>query len=200
MDNKPPFTYPALYDFPPFFTKQPNSQTWQSQLSNWVKLLLAYCKHNRIWILSPDGTPLTATSNDDDSDNEEFVPSTESIFNNEKIQRSIKPDMSLEILNTMVSQGKAKWKDPKNHKMGIYIYWYSLEAWADMIYDWIENTGQQNSVLTIYEIRKGELGHNQEFHNMDMDMFISVLELMVKKGQAQLIRDEDGSIAGIKVV
>lgn len=44
-----PFPFPSIYSFPPFFTRQPNSQTWTSQLSLWSSLILGYCRYNRIW-------------------------------------------------------------------------------------------------------------------------------------------------------
>ena len=43
------FTFPSLYSFPPFFTRQPNPATWNHQLAQWQQLVLAYARYNKLW-------------------------------------------------------------------------------------------------------------------------------------------------------
>lgn len=43
--------WPWQYDFPPFFTLQPNSDTRAKQLEAWVELVLAYFKATRSYLL-----------------------------------------------------------------------------------------------------------------------------------------------------
>lgn len=37
-----------------------------------------------------------------------------------------------------------------------WIYWRRPEEWAEVILEWIEETGQKGSVVTLYEITQGE--------------------------------------------
>ncbi|CAK5075294.1 unnamed protein product [Meloidogyne enterolobii] len=43
------FQWPWQYDFPPFFTLQPNLQTRDKQLKSWSRLVLDYCQFNKIY-------------------------------------------------------------------------------------------------------------------------------------------------------
>ncbi|ODV85356.1 hypothetical protein CANARDRAFT_7476 [[Candida] arabinofermentans NRRL YB-2248] len=204
------FKYPTIYNFPPFFTKQPNLQTFQIQLQIWQDLILDYCKFYKIWSLSINGQPNTTTTSitDDDDDGEEDVDnddididvdiSKNSIFKNDKIERYAKSDFILDIINHMIKNGKCEWIDANNHKFGLFIYWYTLEEWADKLYDWIDNTGQNNTVLTLYEIRKSELTENQEFNNINLNLLIKILEILVKLNKALILKDDSGSIVGVK--
>ncbi|KAL8392202.1 hypothetical protein RB595_002408 [Gaeumannomyces hyphopodioides] len=47
-----PFAFPREYHFPPFFTRQTNLTTHHAQLTKWAALVLAYCRHHRIYRLS----------------------------------------------------------------------------------------------------------------------------------------------------
>lgn len=66
------FLFPSIYSFPPFFTKQPNPQTWSHQLSQWIQLILAYCKFTKT-------SEFNAISNQLVNDSE--------LFNNKAIKR-----------------------------------------------------------------------------------------------------------------
>ena len=46
------FPFPREYFFPPFFTRQTNLTTHHAQLTKWAALVLAYCRHHRIFKLS----------------------------------------------------------------------------------------------------------------------------------------------------
>ena len=37
------------------------------------------------------------------------------------------------------------------------IYWRKPSEWASKLYEWIDGSGQIDSVLTLYEIRDGEV-------------------------------------------
>lgn len=38
-----------------------------------------------------------------------------------------------------------------------WVYWHRPEEWADVIAGWVEDTGQKNTVLTLYELVNGEM-------------------------------------------
>uniref|UniRef100_A0A674D404 Vacuolar protein-sorting-associated protein 25 n=1 Tax=Salmo trutta TaxID=8032 RepID=A0A674D404_SALTR len=45
------FEWPWQYNFPPFFTLQPNVDTRQKQLAAWCFLALSYCRHHKLYTL-----------------------------------------------------------------------------------------------------------------------------------------------------
>ena len=62
---------PSLYSFPPFFTRQPNAQTYAAQKAAWTHLILGYYQSKRLWRI------------DANRDTIEKVP----IFSSKEIQR-----------------------------------------------------------------------------------------------------------------
>ncbi|OBA17356.1 uncharacterized protein OGAPODRAFT_11717 [Ogataea polymorpha] len=197
------FKFPSIYDFPPFFTKQVHGQTLETQKSQWIQLILDYCRYNKIWILSLNGesgdSKLDHVDSEDEDDDDDYAEVTkQSLFTNNKIDRSLKSDFIMEIYNEMISKEKAEWVNPKNHKHGIIVYWHTLEEWANIIFEWIDLTGQSNTVLTLYELRKGDLAKTQEFYGMNPTVLIKVLNVLVKTDRAQILKDDNGKIAGVK--
>lgn len=145
--KKAAFSFPKLYNFPPFFTRQPNQQTYHTQLEAWRKIVIEYCRFYRIWALSLNGTALTnvkAESSSGDDENEESEPSgTEgekaSVFKNTKINREVKGDFIMTIYESLIEKKEASWINEQNQRLGILIYWNSLEDWATMLMNWVSN-------------------------------------------------------------
>jgi ESCRT-II complex subunit VPS25 len=76
------------------------------------------------------------------------------------------------------------------------VFWRTLAEWADMIYGWVDETGQKGSVLTVYELREGEAVGGKEWVGMEEEMLRKVLGVLVKKGRAQVFGVEEE--AGVK--
>lgn len=91
-----------------------------------------------------------------------------------------------------------------------WVYWKRPEEWADVIAGWVEDTGQKNTVLTLYELMNGEMTVGQgivfsrlrrgletcadrmlDFHGMDAELFHRSLAVLVKRGKAQVFGIED---------
>lgn len=87
-------------------------------------------------------------------------------------------------------------KETEENKNTVWIYWKKPEEWADLIYGWVDGTGQRGSVLTVYELREGEETGRQEWTGMDEELFRRCLESLAKRGKAQIFGAEDG--AGVK--
>ena len=80
----------------------------------------------------------------------------------------MKLDFLQELVNGMVESGQAEWIG-KNARVQALLFWYKPEEWANMISNWvfpiflgktltkIDETGQKNSVLTLYELSQGDL-------------------------------------------
>ncbi|CAJ0966387.1 unnamed protein product [Ranitomeya imitator] len=80
------FEWPWQYNFPPFYTLQPNVDTRQKQLSAWSSLVLSYCRHNKLYtmnVMEIQESPL---------------------FNNKKIQRKL----SLESVQVVLEELRKK--------------------------------------------------------------------------------------------
>ncbi|OJD20436.1 hypothetical protein ACJ73_08231, partial [Blastomyces percursus] len=60
----------------------------------------------------------------------------------------------------------------------------------------VEETAQKNTVLTLYELTEGEATIAQEFHGMDPDVLARSLNVLVKRGKAQVFGSEDSQ--GVK--
>ena len=59
----------------------------------------------------------------------------------------------------MRKEGRAEWIGTGKGEDGrntAWIWWRNPEEWAGAIADWVEETGQRNTVLTLYELTESE--------------------------------------------
>jgi len=86
--------------------------------------------------------------------------------------------------------------------LGVYIYWRSLVDWGDLLYQYVDDTGQKGTVLTIYELTKSEeTTVPQDLHNLDETFLVKIIkDYLIKQGKAQLLIDENNEIGGVKIV
>ncbi|KAH8808420.1 putative vacuolar protein-sorting-associated protein [Xylogone sp. PMI_703] len=173
-----PFKFPREYYFPPFFTRQPISTTFHAQTQKWATLILAYCRAHKLWKLSLI----------DALDTE--------LFWNKAIGKKMSLNDAREIVDFMRKDGRAEWvgatsKGTEGEKNVAWIYWRNPEEWAGVIADWVDETAQKNTVLTLYELAEGEATISQEFHGMDPDLLQKALNVLVKRGKAQIFGQED---------
>ncbi|KAI4717508.1 ESCRT-II complex component [Aureobasidium sp. EXF-10727] len=173
------YPYPPHHSFPPFYTLQPNQATLTRQLHLWSHLILSHCSHTHTFLLSISSA------------------STSPLFNNHKISRALSgPDIKkvLDYMTTPEGEHRAEWLS-KDHSAA-WIWWKSASEWAELIAKWVEETGQKGVVLTIYELRESEAVERQEWVGMDEEMLRRCLDVLVKKGRAQVFGQADGS--GVK--
>lgn len=80
---------------------------------------------------------------------------------------------------------------------GIYeIYWLTLDEWSNVVYNWAQNSGMTNSVLTQYELLNGDDTRDEEFNGLNENVFMKVLKLLESKGKCEVM-EIDGSY-GVK--
>lgn len=170
---------PAVHAFPPFFTRQPNQETFKSQLQQWSAIILVYYKFYRKYRMSL--TPETLSSD---------------LFTNKSINRSLKLETLREIVEHMVLEGHAEYTSKKKDEA--LIYWRRPDEWSQLLSRHIENTGQNNSVLTIYELTEADEAKDSEFWQMDKSMLRKVVDVLAKKGKAAIMKGPDGEEQGIK--
>ncbi|KAJ2610625.1 hypothetical protein H4S08_003534 [Coemansia sp. RSA 1365] len=174
------FEFPEIHNFPPFFTRQPNEDTWKVQRQLWCDLILAFYKHNRLSLM-----PLAEAA-------------TESPFSNRQIHRSLQVDTLREIIEELVKQGHAVWTGPKNSKDTCMVYWRKPEVWANIIHMWACEQGLCNTVLTLYELANGDDTVRQEFHGLDLSTLRRSLEVLQSQGKAQLFAGTSDDDMGVK--
>lgn len=89
------FTWPWQYDFPPFFTLQPNEETRRKQMDAWCQLVLSYFQNKKETNL--DVSSLSTTHKD--------------LFCNSKINRKANSQLIEAILNELYRRGNLEWND-----------------------------------------------------------------------------------------
>ncbi|KAL5000507.1 ESCRT-II complex subunit-domain-containing protein [Aspergillus recurvatus] len=172
-----PFHFPPNYSFPPFFSLQPNANTRAVQLQRWSSLIQSWCRHHRIYKIN-------------------LIEAIESpLFRNTTLKKQLGLSDARTVLDWMCKgeeEGgggrRAEWID--GTKNTVWIWWRRPEEWAGVIADWIENTGQKNVVLTVYELIEGEATISQEWHGMDSEVMMKSLNVLVKQGKAQVFGSE----------
>jgi ESCRT-II complex subunit VPS25 len=177
------FSFPTYTTFPPFYTLQPNLTTRARQLTLWSQFILSYAAHNRFYRLSISSPPAD-------------------LFANPAIHRALsEPDIRavLDHMALPANGARVEWISAGargERAASCWIYWRTLAEWADMIYGWVDETGQKGSVLTVYELREGEAVGSKEWVGMEEEMLKKVLGVLVKKGRAQVFGQDEG--AGVK--
>lgn len=152
MASTTSFPFPPTYNFPPFFTPQPNSSTRHSQLQKWSSLIQSWCRHHRQYRLSlidALDTPL---------------------FHNAALRKRLDLREARAVLDWMAKSEeeggggrRAEWIDNAANgnnaapaKNVAWIWWRRPEEWADLLADWVDGSGQRGVVLTVYELVEGE--------------------------------------------
>ncbi|KAG0649845.1 Vacuolar -sorting-associated 25 [Hyphodiscus hymeniophilus] len=170
------FTYPREYNFPPFFTLQRISSTSHAQSQKWSSLIQSYCRFHRLFKLSL----IDAVSSP--------------LFHNARINKRLELNDAREMVEFMRKEGRAEWIGSgkgDERRNTAWIWWRNPEEWANAIAEWVEETGQKNTVLTLYELTESDITVSQEFHGMDPEVLQKALSTLVKRGKAQVFGQED---------
>ncbi|KAG7527693.1 hypothetical protein FFLO_06680 [Filobasidium floriforme] len=168
------FTYPAIWSFPPFFTLQPNPQTFAHQLTLWTRLILSWAKYHRVFRIDAGAA--------DGGDCRE-------VLENKSIGRRLLPTSIRQLVSSMEKEGLLS-PDPPRQPNTFLIYWRKPEEWGSMIYDWVIENGMGGSIMTFYEITDGDMAHTTEFHQLPPVLLRRSLETLVKRGKAQIVKGE----------
>ncbi|KAL2755646.1 hypothetical protein ACRALDRAFT_2027351 [Sodiomyces alcalophilus JCM 7366] len=197
----PPFEFPWEYSFPPFFTRQTNLTTHHAQLSKWSDLILAYCRHYRIFKLSlsaaiPSSTTLSTAAADTPGGGGGGQAQTEELFHNRRLNRRLSLADAREVIDSMRRNGRAEYVGGKDGGDLVWVYWRTPEEWAALLEKWVDDTGQKGVVLTLYELTEGDGTKGTEFHGLDVDLLLKALHVLAKRGKAQVFGQDDSQ--GVK--
>lgn len=74
------------------------------------------------------------------------------------------------------------------------LYWRKPSEWADLIYKYIEETGQVGSILTVCELFQGDEVRDREFFGLPEELGRRIVGCWEKSGRAKLFEaTDDGS-------
>ncbi|RMJ08455.1 hypothetical protein BHE90_012248 [Fusarium euwallaceae] len=167
------FVFPREYHFPAFFTRQTNLTTLHAQRTKWSDLILSYARYHRIFRLS--------LSEAADSD----------LFVNRKLDRRLQFDDIRDVVVFMHKDGRVEYVGGGTTGDVVLVYWRKPDEWAELIENYVDETGQKGSVLTIYELVEGDGTKGTDIHGMDQHVLIKALNVLVKRGKAQIFGQDD---------
>lgn len=191
------FEFPKIHSFPPLYTKQPNVTILQKQLDTWCDILLAYCQHYRITSLTLQGTILHSQL---ELNLDEIPP----LFENPTINRLLSGLFREAVFKNLIQKlHRGEYMNSKRPEDGLLIYWRSLVEWSNLLYNYVERTGQLGQILTVYELTSLEdSGLDDDLRNIDYNLLVRILKgALIKQGKAQILMNEEGTeIGGVKIV
>lgn len=173
------FAFPAIYNFPPFWTLQDVMETKRRQCDMWGDLILSYMKSH----------------NQNELDVSKAL-NTE-LFSNKSIDRRLDRATAVFFLNQLVERQNAEWKDPGKT---IKIIWRKPEEWAAIFKDWVQKNGYQNIVFTFYELREGEGTAGEPFHMMDQDLMKKAIQCLAKDKKAKFMEAAEFDECGVRFI
>ncbi|XP_043217572.1 vacuolar protein-sorting-associated protein 25-like [Amphibalanus amphitrite] len=164
------FEWPWQYQFPPFFTLQPNTETRQKQVSAWRSLILSYCRHHGVYAL----------------DVAQCAQSP--LFSNVAIKRRLSEETIQTVLDDLATLGHAEWTDKAKRRC--LVLWRSPAEWGQLIYGWAVDSGLVGSVCTLYELTHGDHLTDQPFHGLCEELLVRALGSLQAAGKAELMDNE----------
>jgi len=171
------YVLPSIHAWPPFFTQQRNPTIIADQINHWIRIILSYARHQRLFVLRVQDADLREDSQWSD------------IFWNPRIKRVMKPRHLEILIENMVNAGQAAY-EPIRQTSSVLIYWRTPEEWAELLHEWATNTGQLNTILTFYEITSPEAP--SQFTDVPLPLLRKVLAVLTKTGRAQIIEGAEG--------
>uniref|UniRef100_A0A671LY48 Vacuolar protein-sorting-associated protein 25 n=1 Tax=Sinocyclocheilus anshuiensis TaxID=1608454 RepID=A0A671LY48_9TELE len=157
------FEWPWQYNFPPFFTLQPNVDTRQKQLAAWCSLVLSFCRQSKLFTL-------------------DVLEAQESaVFNNNRIHRKLSVEAIQVVFEELRKKGNLEWLD--KNKSRCLIMWRRPEEWGKLIHQWVSKNGMVNLVFTLYELSNGD---DTEKEGIKYFMFPCYIALYQQNGNASL--------------
>lgn len=110
------------------------------------------------------------------------------LFTNSSIKRSLQIKDIEYILGELEKLKLVESRDKNSY----FIYFKSLNEWAELVYKYIQDSGRLGNVFTLFELLNGDETEGLEFHGMDQQMFIKVLHVLKSSGKAQVFNSTSG--------
>lgn len=174
------------YNFPPFFTIQPNEDTRRLQLEAWNEIVLDHCRRHRIFVLNTSEVLQVAP------------------FKNDSINRRLSAQALETILKYMASKGRIDWikdeltvsKVANTSKSICLVYWRKPEEWASIILKWVDSKALKGTICTLNDITGDEQSSSPDLLGLEEKILMKALFALEQQGRAAIIK-VDGSF-GVK--
>ena len=157
----PSFSLPEYWDFPPFFTLQPNKATRSKQLRLWVDLLVAFASALTVaaaalpapppasWCLSPPLLPSIRCHPAARTLSLSPSSSAFALFSNRRVSRQLSSEAVAVVLEEAVQGGYGVWQEGRSVCL---LSATAVPEWAERIHGWALEHGLEQSVATLYEV------------------------------------------------
>ncbi|KAF8757879.1 ESCRT-II complex vps25 subunit [Rhizoctonia solani] len=172
------YTLPSIHSFSGLYTQQPNPTTEASSFEVWSKLITSYGRFKNLFVLRAED----ATIKDG---------SWAEIFINPRIKQTFGM-----ILSRLVSNKLAEF-EPPNQTRSVIVYWRKPEEWAEALHDWANQTGQFNTILTLYEIQNPDIP--SAFTDIPLPLLRRAINILTTTSRAQFIEGTSGGHTGTAV-
>ncbi|KAJ3511128.1 hypothetical protein NLJ89_g4277 [Agrocybe chaxingu] len=170
------FLLPSIHSAPPFFTEQPNPTTQSIATEQWIRLILSYARHRKLFVLRVE-------------DAETIGNDWEEILRNDRINRTVLPNHLSNLMKAMVERNLAGYEPPKQMR-SVLVFWRLPEEWAEVLYDWVVSSGQLSTILTFYDITDPPI--ESALTNIPIPLLRKAIAILGKTGRSQLIAIADG--------
>ncbi|KAG1812913.1 ESCRT-II complex vps25 subunit [Suillus subaureus] len=170
------FLLPSIHSAPPFFTEQPNQNTQAHLTEQWIRLILTYARHKRLFVLRVDDAEVPGGDWDE-------------ILRNERINRRIPPSYLSSLMASMIAKNLAVY-EPSKQTRAVLLYWRLPEEWADVLHSWATATGQLNTILTFYEISDPPIP--SPLSGIPIPLLRRAITILSRSNRAQIIGVADG--------
>ncbi|KAF8634193.1 hypothetical protein AX15_001008 [Amanita polypyramis BW_CC] len=174
--TKSGFLLPSIHSAPPLFTEQPNPTTQAIATDHWIRLILTYARHRKLFFLKVED----AETSENDWDE---------VLKNERINRKMLPSHLSHIIEAMVKRNVATYEPPKQTR-SVMLYWRSPEEWAEVLHSWATSTGQLNTILTYYDITDPPV--ESDLKNIPIPLLKRAISILLRTGKAQVIGISEG--------
>ncbi|MFW9818206.1 MAG: hypothetical protein ACFFE5_01255 [Candidatus Thorarchaeota archaeon] len=98
-------------------------------------------------------------------------------------------DYVKEIAEELISQNQAEWLSKEKDKLR--VYWKTLEAWSDEIYNWCYENGKIEPVM-IYELREAT---QEDFSSLPLEDLEEIFKILAKNRKVIILKLENGQKA-----
>ena len=206
-----PFAFPGVHEFAPFYTLQPNPETAAIQVDLWARLILSFCAAHHRFQLEVGG----AWERESDlfchrGLDRALSPDTVRLifaYMVEKGRAAYDPPLPRGYKVPRVGQVDA---DRRMHALSvaglrtlpalqvepgskIWVYWNTPTEWGDQLYEWVKQTGQNRSVLTLYELQQSTFVQREQ---LPPAMLMRALETLVARKCAQIFEGTEPTDGG----
>ncbi|KAH7890893.1 ESCRT-II complex vps25 subunit [Phlebopus sp. FC_14] len=170
------FLLPSIHSVHAFFTEQPNPTTQSNLTDHWIRLILTYARHRRLYTLRVEDAEVAGSEWDE-------------ILRNERINRRVLPSHLSSLMAAMVAKNVAVY-EPAKQSRTVLLYWRLPEEWADVLYSWATATAQLNTILTFYEITDPPVP--SPLSGIPVPLLRRAITVLTRSARAQIIGVADG--------